>query len=383
MEWAAILFWLSLAGIIYTYAGYPLLIALLARWAGRPVHKAPYTARVSVVIAAFNEAARLPAKVRTILGCERADLVEEILIGSDGSTDDPAAALKEVPDPRVRLVEFPKRRGKPSVINDLMGLARGEIVVMMDARQAVEPGALVALLQNFADERVGVVSGELVFRAPDQPTDTAQGMDAYWRYEKFLRRREARFRSVPGATGALYAFRRPLFRPLPATLVLDDVGLPMQAVRQGYRCVFEAGAVVYDEPSRDMVQEALRKRRTLAGNAQLVGLMPWLLLPGVNPIWFEFVSHKLLRLVVPFLLVLLLGSNLMLLDGLWYRVMLSGQIAFYSWAACSAWRSGGRKSARPGGWLAIPYFFVSMNVTTVRAVMDALGGRIQVQWARK
>ena len=383
MEWPSILFWLSLAGIVYTYAGYPLLIAVLGRWAGRPVHKAPCTARLSVVIAAYNEAARLPAKVRTILGCERSDLVEEILIGSDGSTDDPAAALGGVQDPRVRLVEFPQRRGKPSVINDLMGLARGEIVVMMDARQEVDAGALVALLQNFADERVGVVSGELVFRAPDRLTDTAQGMDAYWRYEKFLRRREARFRSVPGATGALYAFRRPLFRPLPPTLVLDDVGLPMQAVRQGYRCVFEAGAVVYDVPSRDLEQEALRKRRTLAGNAQLVGLMPWLLVPGVNPIWFEFVSHKLMRLAVPFLLVTMLLSNLMLVDGLWYRVLLGGQLSFYGVAAWSAWRARGQKGGRPGGWLAIPYFFVSMNVTTLLAVMDALGGRIQVQWARK
>lgn len=376
----ALLCWLSIAGVVYAYAGYPLLMALLSRWSARPVRKAPYTASVSVLIAAHNEAARLPGKVRGLLAAQDAQLLTEVLIGSDGSTDDPAGALRALGDSRVRVLSFAQQRGKPAVLNDLMQQARGEIVVMMDARQAVDPGVFRALLANFADPRVGVVSGELVFRAPDQATDTAVGMDAYWRYEKFLRRSEARFRSVPGATGAIYAFRSALYLPIHHDTLLDDVAIPMQIVRQGFRCVFEPEAIVYDEPSRQLGQETARKRRTLAGNAQLVALMPWLISPCRNPIWFEFVSHKLLRLAVPFGMALALVSSAALLPHPLYATLFAAQLAFYLLAALGAWRA--RRGVR-GGLLALPYLFVSLNLIAVLALADALTGRTRVQWSRK
>lgn len=376
---ASILCWLSLAVILYTYAGYPVLVALLGRWCGRPVRKAPYRASLSVVMAAHNEAARLPAKVRSLLEARGADLVTDVLIGSDGSTDQPAAALAHLGDTRVRVVEFPAPRGKPAVLNDLLPLARGELVVMMDARQEVDAGVFTALLDNFSDPEVGVVSGELVFRTPDDPTATARGMDAYWRYEKFLRRREALFRSVPGATGAIYAFRRDLFKPISPDTLLDDVAIPLTMVAQGYRCVFEPEAMVYDRPSTELAQESARKRRTLAGCGQLVRLMPWLILPWRNPIWFEFVSHKLLRLVVPLFMVCALISNFFLLDHCFYVLTAAAQILFYTLAALGARRS---RLGRRGGALALPYLFVSMNVTAALGLWDALRGRTQVRWAR-
>ena len=376
---ALLLFWLSLAGIVYTYAGYPALVALLGRVWGRPVDKAPYRASMSVVMAAHNEAGRLPAKVHSLLKAAGAEQVLDILIGSDGSTDDPAGALAGLGDPRVQVVHFPESRGKPSVVNDLLPRARGDIVVMMDARQEVDAGALSALLANFADPRVGVVSGELIFRTPEDATATARGMDAYWRYEKFLRRREALFRSVPGATGAIYAFRRSLFQPIPPETLLDDVAIPMTIVGQGYRCVFEPEAVVYDRPSTHLAQESARKRRTLAGCAQLVRLMPWLILPWRNPIWFEFVSHKLLRLVVPLFMVTALASNLLLLDSCLYVVTAAGQALFYSLAGWGALRS---RFGHRGGVLAMPHLFVSLNVTAALGLWDAVRGRTRVRWAR-
>lgn len=376
---ALLVFWLSVAGIFYAYAGYPLLIAVLSRVAGRRVAKAAWTAPVSVVIAARNEAARLPAKLRSVLAVRGADQIREILVGSDGSTDYPAAALAEVADSRIRVVEFPEPRGKPAVLNDLLAEARGDIVVMMDARQEVDPGVLEALLQNFADPTVGVVSGELVFRVPGDATATAQGMDAYWRYEKFLRRTEAQFRSVPGATGAIYAFRRVLYRPIPADTILDDVAIPMTVVRQGFRCVFEPAAVVFDWPSQKVGQETARKRRTLGGNAQLVRLMPWLVHPLRNPIWFEFVSHKLARLAVPFLLPTVLVANGFLLDLGFYRVTMAGQALFYLAAGWGWWRA---HRGRRGGGLAVPYLFLSLNVTAALGLWDAVRGKTQVQWAR-
>lgn len=373
------LFWISVAGVLYTYAGYPLLMAVLAVLARRGPGKAPVTATFSVVMAAYNESDRLVRKVRSLQQARGTESLVEILIGSDGSTDQPAAAVAALGDARVRVVEFPTRRGKPAVLNDLLAQARGEIVVMMDARQPVDPEVFAQLLPNFADPRVGVVSGELVFRAPSETTATAEGMDAYWRYEKFLRRSEARFRSVPGATGAIYALRRALFRPIPPETLLDDVAIPMQVIQQGYRCIFESGAVVYDDPSQKLDQESTRKRRTLAGNAQLVALFPWLVNPLRNPIWFEFVSHKLLRLVVPYLMLLALITNLALLSSPWYAALAVGQAIFYG-SALAGYVAA--YHGRRGGLLALPYLFVSLNAVAVLALGDVLGRRTRVQWSR-
>lgn len=377
---AALILWLCIGGVAYTYAGYPLAIAALARWAGRSVRKGPVGCGFSVVMAAHNEAARLPAKVRSILAARGVGSLVEVLIGSDGSTDQPGRVVEELGDPRVRVVSFPEQRGKPAVLNDLMAQARGEIVVMMDARQEVDPGVFEALLANFADATVGVVSGELVFRTSAQATATAHGMDAYWRYEKWLRRQEARFRSVPGATGAVYAVRRALYRPLAAETLLDDVAVPMNAIRQGYRCVFESDAVVFDHPSVDLAQEATRKRRTLAGSAQLVQLLPWVINPRQNPIWFEFVSHKLLRLAVPWMLTALLAANLALAHEPFYRALLAGQALFYALAA-AGWLAA--HLGRRGGWWSVPYLFLSLNAVTLLAVLDVVLGRTRVTWSRK
>lgn len=375
----AILFWSSTALLVYLYAGYPLLIALLARVRPRPVRKGAFVGRVSILIAVHDEAAKLGTKLRSLLDAEDADRIDAILVGSDGSTDDVAGAVASAGDPRVELVAFPERRGKPAVLNDLMPRCRGDVVVLTDARQPLERGALRALLANFADERVGVVSGELVFRTGPGDTDAARGVDAYWRYEKWIRKNESRFRSVPGATGALYAIRRDLLAPIPADTLLDDVAIPMRAVRGGYRCVFEEGAIVYDAPEQSPAREAVRKRRTIAGNAQLVALFPSLLLPWRNPIWLEFVSHKLMRLASPLLLLVALAASLAGSEDLVVRWALWLQLAFYALAAVGwlGFRAGIRLG--PAG---VPMMFVALNLTTVAALADAATGRYRVTWQR-
>lgn len=247
MTW---LFWLSLSGLVYVYLGYPLLVRGLAKV--RPLRTLKQDPsldqKVSLVLASYNESPRLEIKLRDLLTSEQAQYIAEILIGSDGSTDDTPAMLARLNDPRIKLIEFPERRGKPAVLNDLIPRCTQDIVVLCDARQIFAPNAIPALLANMADPTVGVVSGELIFRKPGQTNMAGQGIGAYWRYEKSIRKAEARFRSVPGATGALYAIRKELFEPIPATTLLDDVVIPMQAIVRGYRCVFEPGAVAWDEP---------------------------------------------------------------------------------------------------------------------------------------
>ena len=379
MTFAAVIFWLSVALLGYIYLGYPALVGLLARVRQRPRMRDEGQRRVSVVMAAYNEERRLPEKIASLLASVGADRIEEILVGSDGSTEGTAAAVKNCGDARVRVVEFPARRGKPSVLNDLVPQCRADIVVFTDARQQVHPQALGRLLSAFADPAVGVVSGELVFPEYPLATAAARGMGAYWKYEKCIRKGEAAFSSVPGATGALYAMRRELFRPVPPDVLLDDVAIPMGAIAQGARCVFEEDAIVYDEPSGTPEQESVRKRRTIAGNIQLVAMQPWLLAPWRNPIWFQFVSHKLLRLVSPFALLAAWFGNVMLHGAAIYKLTLAVQALFYL-SALAGWlaQSAGLRSGVAGAAM----MFVSLNVTTLAAWADALRGKYRVAWDR-
>ena len=372
-------FWLSAAALAYIYAGYPLLVWALGRTNSRPVTRAPFYGSISVILVAYNEAGRISAKLANLLASTTAPQIREILIGSDGSSDATFAVAESYPDNRVRAFSFAERRGKPGVINDLVARAHGDILLFVDVRQDLAPDAITRMIENFADPTIGVVSGELVFRNDGDSGTAAEGVGFYWKYEKLIRMAEGQFRSVPGATGALYALRRELFRPIPAKTILDDVVIPMQAVERGYRCLLERGAEAYDRPSVTSSKESVRKRRTIAGCAQLIVSQPRWLLPWRNPIWWEYCSHKLLRLASPLFLAVVGAANLWLLDRPLYSVMLALQIAMYASAAVGwLYQRIGQRSKLFGPSL----MFVSLNATTVAALWDAALGRYQATWRK-
>lgn len=376
-----ILFWLSLTGLAYVYLGYPLLVRVLSsvRPLRRERHPADDSQKVSVVIACYNEAERIRVKLNQLLWSQQADQIAEIVIGSDGSTDNLADVIASFRDRRIRLIEFASRRGKPAVLNDLVPRCISEVVVLCDARQILSERAIPELLANFADPSVGVVSGELMFRSSKDSSTASRGIGAYWRYEKMIRKAEARYRSVPGATGALYAIRRSLFQPIPDSTLLDDVVIPMQAVVSGSRCVFEPEAIAWDDPAASLGKEAVRKRRTIAGAAQMLLHHPSWLLPWKNPIWLEFVSHKVLRLTSPLLLMIVAIANIQLAADPFYRVLLIFHLAFY-YSAFAGWllQKGGRSSLLFG----VQLMFLTLNVTTAAALWDAFRGRFRVTWQK-
>jgi cellulose synthase/poly-beta-1,6-N-acetylglucosamine synthase-like glycosyltransferase len=382
-------FWISLFGLFYIYAGYPLLVRGLARLfpLRRTISEITSldptdpVSRVSVVIASSNDGEVLRAKIVQLLNSPQADFIHEILIGSDGSTDNTAELVRGIGDCRIRLFEFNERRGKPAVLNCLLPECQSEIVVLCDARQILSDEAIPAMLANFADPQVGVVSGELVFRAESLEGSTAaRGIGAYWRYEKSIRKAEARFRSVPGATGALYAIRKDLFSRIPDSTLLDDVVIPMQTITQGYRCVFEPRAIAWDTPSETLGRESVRKRRTIAGAAQLITMHPSWLLPWKNPIWLEFVSHKLLRLASPFLLLVVLAANYQLAStNLFYSVLQVLHVAFY-YSAVAGWMC--QRIGQPSVLFGLQLTFMTLNLTTLAALWDAVRGRFRVTWQR-
>jgi cellulose synthase/poly-beta-1,6-N-acetylglucosamine synthase-like glycosyltransferase len=236
------------------------------------------------------------------------------------------------------LIECPPR-GKAAALNAGVARARHEILVFADARQTFAPDALRALVAPFADRRVGAVTGELILEnAGAGEPGVAEGVGLYWRYEKYLRRLESIVGSVLGATGAIYAMRRELWQPLPGDTILDDVLAPMRAVFAGRTIVFEARARAFDRAPEDPAAEARRKIRTLAGNVQILWLDPRLLIPVVNPVWLQYMSHKVGRLLVPYALVALLVSSAALASRhVIYAAALALQSVFYLLAAYGAW----------------------------------------------
>jgi cellulose synthase/poly-beta-1,6-N-acetylglucosamine synthase-like glycosyltransferase len=338
-----IVFWTSAFVIAYVYAGYPLLLAAWARLRPRPVRKrtppggSPAWPSVSIIVAARNEAVRLPARVENLLALPYGG-AREIVVVSDGSTDQTAAALSRYA-PLVRLIEVP-HGGKPMALNAGVAAARGDILVFADARQQFSPGTLTALVSNFADPEVGGVTGELILdcESGSSASTIGEGVGAYWKYEKLLRRKESLVRSTLGATGAIWALRRSLWRPLPPDTLLDDVLAPMRAVLEGWRIVFEEDAIAYDRAAPDAAAEARRKRRTLAGNYQILAQEPRLLVPFANPVWLQYLSHKVGRLLVPWALVgTLVSSAALATSGAIYAFALAAQAVFYGLALVGAW----------------------------------------------
>lgn len=306
MSCAELLFWGSFLFIAYTYLGYPLLLGGLSRVVARPVRKqvSDVLPSVSVVIAARNEEQNICRRLDNLLEQDYPPERLEIIVVSDGSTDRTNELVAAYASPRVRLVALTSGSGKAVAVNAGVVEAHGEIVVFADSRQRFAPDVVRRLTDNFSDPTIGCVSGELVFEAsPGSGIQTEMG--AYWQYEKWIRKQESATGSVVGVTGAIYAMRRSLYRPLPKGTILDDVVTPLNVIEQGYRCIFDGSALAFDPVSKDMAQEWSRKVRTMAGNWQMLGFSPRLLLPGANPVWLRFISHKICRLLVPFALLTL------------------------------------------------------------------------------
>lgn len=323
MKWV---FWISVAVIGYTYVGYVGWLWLRARFRPRPIYRAPYVPQISVLMVVRNEERNLPAKIENLTSLHYPPNKIEFIVVSDGSSDKTPEILSQISDPRFRVLVLPESCGKAAGLNQELEIAKGEIIVFTDARQQIEPDAFRLLMENFADPLVGCASGELMLGHP-HAGEVSQGMGLYWRIEKTIRDLESASGSVIGATGALYAARRALLRAIPPDTILDDVYLPMEIVRQGHRVVFDGRARAWDSPNLGGKREFARKVRTLSGNYQLLEIAPWLL-TAKNPVRFEFVSHKLLRLAIPFALAAAFIASFVVPQPL-YRLAMLLQFLFY------------------------------------------------------
>jgi cellulose synthase/poly-beta-1,6-N-acetylglucosamine synthase-like glycosyltransferase len=334
------IFWTSAAVVGYVYFGYPVLLFVWSRLRPRPVHAHPDEPPVSVIVAVRDEADALERKIANLRSLDYPTAHLQIVVVSDGHHRRTAAVLRR----NVGVVDaiYVRRGGKAQALNAGVEAARHDILVFADVRQRFDRQALRGLVAPLADPTVGGVSGELMLDVElgeGAAADIGEGMGGYWRYEKWLRRQESAIGSTMGATGAIYALRRSLWTPLPAETILDDVLAPMRAVLSASRVVFSSEALAFDPVASSGV-ELRRKIRTLAGNYQILRLEPRLLNPFRNPVWVQYMSHKVGRLLVPYALLALLGSSALLVTASpFYALAFVAQVAFYGLAAYGAYLS--------------------------------------------
>ena len=299
---------ISAALIFHIAVGYPLLLALRLGAAKGPPAKDPrFTATVSVVMAVHNGAALLRRKLGVLLELDYPRELVDIIVVSDGSTDETEDTAREFADQRVRLIVAP-RGGKASALNYGLAAATGEILFFTDVRQPLQPDCLRHLIANFADPSVGVATGELHLLPGENGEQ--KDMDLYWRYEVWARKRHSEIDSLFNATGCIYAMRRELALPIPANTLIDDAMLPLRAFLGGYRIILDTQAIAYDYPAVAGT-EFRRRLRTLGGLWQVSARLPQLF-TAANRMRFHFLSHKFGRLVLPWAILLFLISSLFL-----------------------------------------------------------------------
>lgn len=363
-------FFASLTLTIYTYLGYVALLWLQAQLRRCPVAESEITPSVSVIIAAHNEETSLTAKLENLRLMEYPKDRLQVIVVSDGSTDRTVDILREYTS-TVESVILKHANGKAYALNHGFKLATGEIIVFLDARQRIALNAFSNLISCFADREVGAVSGELLLDT-DGESHESNGLGLYWKIEKIVRKLESASGSVVGVTGAIYAIRRELYTEMPSGTILDDVFVPMYVALKGKRVVFQPSALAYDRLSPTSGKEFSRKVRTLTGNYQLLHLAPWML-SSRNPLRFRLISHKLLRLGVPFFLLLMLLSSAVSPGGI-YRSIFWAQLFLYTAALLGAFAPSTRRIKL----IAVAYTFVMLNVAAAAAFYNFVIGRYRV-----
>ena len=325
---ATIVFVLSVGLLFYFLFGYPLLLAVFPWRPGPPIAKDPTRVRpVTVLLPVYNGEAFLRQKLESILGLDYPKDLLEVLVISDASTDATDSIAGEFASSGVRLLRVPKG-GKAAALNAGLQQARGEILFFTDVRQKLAPDSLRHLVASLADPSVGSVTGELHIVTGDRQEEADMGL--YWRYEVWARKQMTRIDSIFGATGCIYAMPRALVEPIPADTLGDDAAIPLGAFFRGYRMILDPEAKAFDLAS-PLGSEFERRMRTLAGLWQTLARRPGLLGPG-DRMWLHFFSHKIGRLILPWLALAAVGSAFGL-PSPWREAVLAAAAAFLALAA--------------------------------------------------
>jgi cellulose synthase/poly-beta-1,6-N-acetylglucosamine synthase-like glycosyltransferase len=382
-------FWLCAFLIGYTYFIYPMFLfaayafsqirrdwQYLKRRGDRrcPRPAAQELPFVTMIVPAYNEEKHLPEKRVNIQQLDYPREKLEVIFVSDGSTDGTNQILESLNAPNVRNIFLRERHGKPLALNQAVMASRHDILVFSDAATLFAPDALQKLTRHFGQPGVGAVCGALKFRGT---TESEQTEGVYWGYESVLRLMESRMGATLTASGAIYALRRECYRPLPADSVIEDFVIPMNARKLGYRVLYDPEAIGTEFAADSIKGEFRRRVRLAIGSFR--NLREFLRVPLPRFTRIAFFSHKVLRWMVPFLLIAVLLSNAFLLGELPYRITAVSQLLFYLWAALGLVLHQQMQKLRFG---LVGYFLLAMNLAFLVGFIRFLSGKTEATWER-
>lgn len=380
-----LLFWLSVALVVYAYAGYPALLTLLTKFWRKEVHAADITPSVTILIAAYNEEKSIAAKLENTLRLDYPREKLQILVAADGSDDQTPDIVKKFADWGVELSYSPPRRGKMAALNNAMTKVRGEIVLFSDANNHYAPHTIQEMVKPFADATVGATSGAKTIVKGDGALGESEGL--YWKYESYIKKQENLLGSCVGVAGEIWAIRRSLYLSPPDNVINDDFYMAMQLIEQGYRVIYVPTAVSSERISATAEDEMTRRSRIVSGRYQALALVPW-----HRPLLaWQIVSHKLLRPLVPLAMIsafivnflaLFTGRrkpSLVRLTGFFAPLFFALQLAFYG----LAW-FGNRveRKSKLGKLLYLPTFLLNSNLAALSGLYRVATKQQTTLWQR-
>ena len=371
-----IVFWVCSLLVVYTYLLYPVVLCLASSavrlWRSSRVPTASATSPVSFIVPAYNEERHLGDKLANLASLDYPRDRLEIILVSDGSTDSTNDILRRAEGGNVSVLCLPSRGGKASALNQAVRRARHGILVFSDAATVFAPDAVKKLVRHFDDPRVGVVCGALQFQASAESRQT-EGL--YWRYESFLRLMESHIGVALTASGAIYAIRRECFVPLSPDTLVEDLVVTMNAHNLGYRVVYDPDARATDVAASTVAGEFARRVRIATGSFRALG---GLLRGPLDPVTaFAFVSHKLLRWTLPFLLIGMLLTSAALLDSALYRTLFVLQVLFYGWGLVGFLF---RRRIQGVRYALVAYYLLAIHLAFLIGFMRYLSGRGEIEW---
>lgn len=374
---AELLFWCFWILVVYVYIGYPLFLLVIYKIKrSEGIHRADITPFVSFIIPAFNEEKAIAQKIENTLMLDYPKEKLEIIISSDGSTDNTNDIVKRYESENVKLVVLETNQGKSAAENAGLLIANGDIILFSDATGIYDRCALRELVRPFADEKVGCVVGMVKYHNT-HVTASTDGEGIYWRYEVFIRQLESRVGNLAMASGSIFACRRFLVQPLDES-VGEDFVIPLMMVKQGFRTIYEPQAI-----SKEMVAETDRsifktKNRIITKDLRGLFFCSFTLNPFRYPLYaWGLISHKLLRWLVPYFLIIIFITNLLILERPFYFLTFILQVVFYTMSFVGyLWQ----KKGKPPRILGIFFSFCLTNLAALVGVMQFLMGKKTGRW---
>lgn len=381
----AVLFWLLFGLIVYHYFIYPLIIMMMARRTqNKPVipeineikeHDLP---SVSFIIAAYNEAAVIEDKIKNTLGLTYPEEKFEIIVASHGSDDETADIARSFENRGIISLHSDKREGKTAALNYAVAAASGEILVFSDANNMFSDDAIKYLVRHYSDDTIGGVCG-LKSIISDAGRQSSDGDGLYWKYESAIKNAESQCKTITNADGEIFSLRRELYTPMDKSIINDDQEITFNLVNKGYRIVYEMKATSSELASIDLIDDYFVKVRMVAGSYQTLHRYFWQIFFPTTFFAWMFFSHKVLRWVMPMLLISFFFVTLMTLDQTIPKIFLYLQIVFYFMALLGFIFL---RKVHKLKILYVPLYFVMMNVAVAHGFIRYLKKGQTANWRK-